>query len=241
LEDMNEYDLIKLGGAMTRLWNDKGVSAAFAKSHIFGVSDSIGYLMDRLPAIFNPNYVPTDQDIIHCRVQTTGVVSIEFNYSGLTFEIFDVGGQRSERKKWIHCFENVYAVLFVAALSDYDLAMNEDPDKNRMDDSLGLFDQICNNRWFEECSLILFLNKKDVFREKIRRVPISRCFPEYKGKPNYEESSNFIRQQFEGQNKSKKDIFSHFTCATDSQSVKFIFDAVMTNLIMSNLKNVGLQ
>ena len=40
--------------------------------------------------------------------------------------MFDVGGQRSERKKWIHCFENVTSVMFVASLSEYDLFLLED-------------------------------------------------------------------------------------------------------------------
>lgn len=44
------------------------------------------------------------------------------------FRMFDVGGQRSERRKWIHCFGDVKAVLFVAALSCYDMYLFEDPD-----------------------------------------------------------------------------------------------------------------
>ncbi len=38
----------------------------------------------------------------------------------LNFRVFDVGGQRSERKKWIHCFEDVTAIIFIVALSEYD-------------------------------------------------------------------------------------------------------------------------
>lgn len=40
--------------------------------------------------------------------------------------MFDVGGQRSERKKWIHCFEGVTAIIFCVALSAYDLVLAED-------------------------------------------------------------------------------------------------------------------
>jgi len=40
--------------------------------------------------------------------------------------MFDVGGQRSERKKWIHCFEGVTAIIFIVALSEYDLTLAED-------------------------------------------------------------------------------------------------------------------
>lgn len=40
--------------------------------------------------------------------------------------MFDVGGQRSERKKWIHCFEGVTAIIFIVAMSEYDLTLAED-------------------------------------------------------------------------------------------------------------------
>jgi len=38
----------------------------------------------------------------------------------------DVGGQRSERKKWIHCFENVTAIIFMVAANEYDMTLVED-------------------------------------------------------------------------------------------------------------------
>lgn len=95
--------------------------------------------------------------------------------------MFDVGGQRSERKKWIHCFEGVTAIIFCVALSGYDLVLAEDEEMNRMIESMKLFDSICNSKWFVETSIILFLNKKDLFEEKISRSPLTICFPEYTG------------------------------------------------------------
>lgn len=70
-----------------------------------------------------------------------------------------------------------------------------------MRESLKLFDSICNNKWFVETSIILFLNKKDLFEEKIQRSPLTHCFPEYTGANNYEEASTYIQQQFEEVNK----------------------------------------
>jgi len=60
----------------------------------------------------------------------------------------DVGGQRSERKKWMHCFQDVTAVIFCVALSEYDLKLYEDDTTNRMHESLKLFKEICNSKWF---------------------------------------------------------------------------------------------
>lgn len=66
----------------------------------------------------------------------------------------------------------------------YDLVLAEDEEMNRMIESLKLFDSICNSKWFVETSIILFLNKKDLFEEKIKRSPLTICFPEYTGNIN---------------------------------------------------------
>ena len=112
--------------------------------------------------------------------------------------MFKVGGQRFELKKWMHCFEGVTDIIFCVDLSEYDMVLAEDDEmvvifrllinqlkrnifKNRMIESMKLFDSICNNKWFVSTSVILFLNKKDLFEEKIRRSPLTLCFPEYAG------------------------------------------------------------
>lgn len=156
--------------------------------------------------------------------------------------MFDVGGQRSERKKWIHCFEGVTAIIFCVALSGYDLVLAEDEEMNRMIESMKLFDSICNSKWFVDTSIILFLNKKDLFEEKITRSPLSICFPEYKGANTYEECASYIQMKFENLNKKKdqKQIYTHFTCATDTSNIQFVFDAVTDVIIKNNLSNCGL-
>ncbi|TRZ00015.1 hypothetical protein DNTS_033213 [Danionella cerebrum] len=177
------------------------------------------YLND-LDRISQATYIPTQQDVLRTRVKTTGIVETHFTFKDLHFKMFDVGGQRSERKKWIHCFEGVTAIIFCVALSDYDL--------NRMHESMKLFDSICNNKWFTDTSIILFLNKKDLFEEKIKKSPLTICYPEYAGSNTYEEAAAYIQCQFEDLNKRKdtKEIYTHFTCATDTKNVQFVFDAV---------------
>ncbi|MEJ1278012.1 hypothetical protein NN561_008931 [Cricetulus griseus] len=188
------------------------------------------------------NYIPTQQDVLRTRVKTTGIVETHFTFKELYFKMFDVGGQRSERKKWIHCFEGVTAIIFCVALSDYDLVLAEDEEMNRMHESMKLFDSICNNKWFTDTSIILFLNKKDLFEEKIKRSPLTICYPEYTGSNTYEEAAAYIQCQFEDLNRRKdtKEIYTHFTCATDTKNVQFVFDAVTDVIIKNNLKECGL-
>lgn len=67
--------------------------------------------------------MPSEEDILRLRVRTTGIIEAPFQVSlggkTLSFKLIDVGGQRSERRKWIHCFEDVSTILFVVAISEY--------------------------------------------------------------------------------------------------------------------------
>eukprot|EP00128_Syssomonas_multiformis_P019110 Colp12_sorted_trinity150504_noHs@17146 len=225
-----------------RLWADGGIQKANARSREFQLNDSAPYYFDAIDRIGQASYMPTNDDILRSRVRTTGIIETEFSFQGLHFRMFDVGGQRSERKKWIHCFENVTAIIFCVSLSGYDLVLVEDDSMNRMQESLQLFDSICNSKWFVKTSIILFLNKVDLFKEKVAKSPLTICFPNYTGGNNYEEASAYIRQQFEAMNKSpdKKQIYPHFTTATDTQNVKFVFSAVTDIIIQNNLRDCGL-
>lgn len=152
----------------------------------------------------------------------------------------DVGGQRSERKKWMHCFQDVTAVIFCVALSEYDLKLQEDEKTNRMHESLKLFKEICNSTWFKDTSMILFLNKKDLFAEKIQKVDLNVCFDKYTGGKDYKKATDFIKEEFLRQNEnSSKVVYPHFTCATDTDNVTVVFKAVRDIIVRKMLGNEG--
>ena len=110
-----------------------------------------------------------------------------------------------------------------------------------MHESTRLFDSIANNKWFVDTSIILFLNKKDLFEEKIKKSPLTIAFPEYTGANTFTEASSYIQAQFESMNKSQtKEIYTHMTCATDTENVQFVFDAVTDIIIANNLRGCGL-
>ena len=112
--------------AIRSLWKDPGVRQAVQRSREFQLNDSAVYYFNSIDRMAAPNYMPTDQDILRSRVKTTGITETTFKVGELTYKLFDVGGQRSERKKWIHCFENVTALVFLVSLSEYDQMLYED-------------------------------------------------------------------------------------------------------------------
>ncbi|VDM58824.1 unnamed protein product [Angiostrongylus costaricensis] len=172
----------ELAVAIKKLWSDKAVQDIYEDKRIeCHLHESTRFFLDSVDRISNVNYKPTDQDILLTRIKTTGIVEISFVIKKVHFRVFDVGGQRSERKKWIHCFEDVNAIIFLAALSEYDEVLFEDETTNRMLESQRLFESICNSRWFINTSIILFLNKRDLFIEKIKHLSIKTAFPEYTG------------------------------------------------------------
>uniref|UniRef100_A0A1B0CE45 Guanine nucleotide-binding protein subunit alpha n=1 Tax=Lutzomyia longipalpis TaxID=7200 RepID=A0A1B0CE45_LUTLO len=140
------------------------------------LEEKIIYLME-IDRVAAPNYLPTEQDILRVRVPTTGIIEYPFDLEEI--RMVDVGGQRSERRKWIHCFENVTSIIFLVALSEYDQILFESENENRMEESKALFKTIITYPWFQHSSVILFLNKKDLLEEKIMYSHLVDYFPEY--------------------------------------------------------------
>jgi len=223
------------------LWSDGGVRAAIAKGNEYALHDNLAYFVEDIDRIWSPEYVPDDQDLLRSRLRTTGITETIFDLGQLTYRMFDVGGQRSERKKWIHCFENVNCLLFLVAISGYDQCLVEDKDGNQMNEALMLWESIANSHWFTKSALILFLNKMDLFREKLPKSPITDYgFTDYHGpKDDYKAASKYFLDKFRALNRNtEKEIYGHFTNATDTNLLKITMGSVQDMIIQRNLKQL---
>jgi energy-coupling factor transporter ATP-binding protein EcfA2 len=223
------------------LWRDPGIQHTYTNRSKFQINDSAAYFFDRLDQMSAANYMPSDMDVLRSRVRTLGIVESVFEIEGNKFRMFDVGGQRNERKKWIHCFENVTAVLFVGVLSEYDQMLFEDATVNRMVETLVLFEDACNSHWFKKTAIILFLNKRDLFEDKITRVPLNVCpvFAGIEGIQTYDAGVAAMEEAFQQRSGGRK-IYSHVTCATDTTNVAAVFLAVKDITIRRALGDAGL-
>lgn len=154
--------------------------------------------------------------------------------------MIDIGGQRPERKKWVRTFEGVTTIIFCVSLSEYDQFLLEQPTQNRMLESFQLFKSIVTSRWFVNTSIVLFLNKKDIFQRKITKVPLSQYFDDYDGGPDYAAATDFIKQKFLSLNVNKLQIYPYLTEATDTNNINLVFAAVKETVLANSLKQSGL-
>eukprot|EP01126_Amoeba_proteus_P060602 TRINITY_DN8030_c0_g1_i2.p1 TRINITY_DN8030_c0_g1~~TRINITY_DN8030_c0_g1_i2.p1 ORF type:complete len:309 (+),score=51.34 TRINITY_DN8030_c0_g1_i2:604-1530(+) len=201
----------------------------------------------------DPNYKPTSEDIIRAKMRTTGILEIQFStQSGQEITMVDVGGQRSERRKWLHCFGNVTAVIFLVAINEYDMVLEEDNKTNRMEESLKLFSKLTGSQWFDNVSFLLFLNKSDLFREKIKTRPLTDFFEDYDsfvanfnpkdvevGDENFFLSCEYIKAQFVKAFKGNQ-LYPFVTCAIDKKNCERVWGAIKDSIITSSLQDVGI-
>ncbi|CAH9072162.1 unnamed protein product [Cuscuta epithymum] len=256
-----DYPLLTkdLAKEIEALWKDPAVQETYSRGHELQVPDCAHYFMENLQRFSETNYVPTKDDILYARIRTTGVVEIQFSpvgenkKSGEVYRLFDVGGQRNERRKWIHLFEGVTAVIFCAAISEYDQTLFEDENKNRMMESKELFEWVLKQPCFEKTSFMLFLNKFDLFEKKVLKVPLNVCKwfkdyePIYSGKQEIEHAYEFVKKKFEEsyfQNTAPDCVDRVFkiyrTTALDQRLVKKTFKLVDETLRRRNLLEAGL-
>jgi len=208
--------------------------------------------------ISDPEYMPSEQDIINVRYRTSGITDKKFTIAKSHFHIFDCGGQHSERKKWIRYFVDVRALIFVISLSCFDEITFANAELNCMEDSLVLFKETIHNKLFVDTHSILFLNKRDLFANKILKVPITDCpvfgdFETFKHETtihsnphDYEQTTAYIRHKFESianeqVNGQRKRIYTHITCAMDKGNIEHVFNAVKHILISGNIMREGLS
>ncbi|XP_052871719.1 guanine nucleotide-binding protein G(f) subunit alpha [Anopheles cruzii] len=251
------------------LWADRGIQRCYKRANEFQLIESAKYFLDRVEKISMPGYIPSNGDILNCRKITTGIQETRFNVrmpvslgGGFQeFRMFDVGGQRHHRSKWMQAFEGVQAVLFLISCGSFDQTLREDPKQNRLAEGFELFRGVWHNRFLAETGVIVFLNKQDVLEQKLLAgKSIRTYFPEYDDyvafadkDQLYDELSrtrSFIRSKLvditnEPPRRTshligkKRSCFYHFTVATDTQSVRTVFNEVQNIVLTKNLSSVN--
>ncbi|KAI9350666.1 guanine nucleotide binding protein, alpha subunit [Obelidium mucronatum] len=223
--------------AVKTIWEDKGVQYCHSRGSEFHLMDCCAYILDSLDRICDPEYLPSKQDILFAREETQKITESSFQLAKHVLRVYDMGGIRGQRRKWASFFENVHLIVNVVAVSAFDQFTVEDGVTNRVVDSLNIFGSICNHPLFKRTIFILFINKIDLFKIKLKSKRIAVYFRDFQGENSYENGCEYFIKLFLSVNKYKsKKIHVHLTQATDSQEMAKILKSVTMVILKANIK-----
>ncbi|KAH7096131.1 guanine nucleotide binding protein, alpha subunit [Auriculariales sp. MPI-PUGE-AT-0066] len=218
-----------------------------------------GFFLNEVDRIAQRDYVPSDDDVLRCRLKTLGVSEFKFKLettsmpglhlgasSGQEWRIYDVGGARSQRLFWAPFFDMVDAIIFLAPISCFDQTLAEDKNINRLEDSVLLWRDVCENKLLKDCQLVLFLNKIDLLKAKLQSgVKFSRYVTTFADRTNdYEGVSNYLKRKFAAIQKEKslhpRPFYCHFTSVTDPAATQTLLARVSDLVVRANFKDSNL-
>ncbi|ETO11207.1 GTP-binding regulatory protein alpha chain - starfish, partial [Reticulomyxa filosa] len=253
-------------GQIAKIWGCPGIKKTFEYRRKQHVMDNTPYFLDRIEELYvngqnnqvgaidakEMRYVPHWEDYLRIRDQTTGVLTYDIptriQNRTWTVRLTDVGGQRSERKKWIKVFNGVNVVIYVMSLSGYDQVIYESVDVRCYDESFGVFQQIVNNSSFETTDFVLFLNKVDLLEEKLKTIPFTCFDPSFNETNDKEKVIKYVQDRFESiwfsespeQWRDKRSLFFHNTCCLDTAMMQSIIAKVHVASIKRAMRDVGM-
>eukprot|EP01127_Copromyxa_protea_P005284 TRINITY_DN15234_c0_g1_i1.p1 TRINITY_DN15234_c0_g1~~TRINITY_DN15234_c0_g1_i1.p1 ORF type:complete len:354 (+),score=75.59 TRINITY_DN15234_c0_g1_i1:29-1090(+) len=226
-----------------KLWKDKAIAEAFKRRQELKihVPTNAEYYFENVLRFADPEFAPSFDDIMMSKLKTTGVQEARFESDGNDVVLVDVGGQRSERRKWLHCLDDVVAIIYMAAMDDYDSMLEEDGATNRLQESLELFTTVTGSAYFADKGWILFLNKKDLFQKKIKEKPLNKYFSDIdpKSGADYDKASVYLLDKYKKAFQGKQ-IQHHFTCALDTDQCKHVFNDVKEFILTGMLSEQGI-
>jgi len=238
---------------MKALWDDKIVRLALKRRKLV-LPDSAGFFLNDLDRIATRNYIVSDNDIVRARLRTVGIQEHQLKFkhgpfdnpkgnkeSGWEWRIFDVGGCRTSRAAWLPFFDNVNVIIFLSPVSVFDQRLEEDPRVNRLEDSIILWSSICRSKLLAKTQLILFLNKCDLLRRKLKRgVMVKDFLPSYGDKPNeVVPVIKYLREKFKDiQKRMSPELRSTYifpTTVTDTEATAYTLESVRDGVLRENL------
>ncbi|KAL8782268.1 MAG: hypothetical protein Q9213_005542 [Squamulea squamosa] len=177
---------------LQQYWKSTHVKWAIESAHWPCVPNNVSHIMDNIDKVLWPDQAGNFDACLCVHVMTNGLYKSSVTVEPFEYEIFDVGGTRSMRKKWHHCMKGLDSVIFVADLNGYCQNIEEEPEVNQMQESLDVLESITSQPSMQSLPILLLLNKADLFERTIIHHPISDYFPDYKGGVNYWKACRYM-------------------------------------------------
>ncbi|KAJ7657184.1 guanine nucleotide binding protein, alpha subunit [Mycena polygramma] len=228
-QNVADWDLVDPGPIlyarredMQRLWTDPGVREILTRQGI-RLQQSPGLFME-LEDVTSLQYIPTDDHVLRVRLKTLGVSEHRMHLTddsklSRTVYLFRLVPHNLSAK-WVPYFDDVDAIILLAPISAFDQTLVEDPEINRLADSLDLWKSVLSNPLLEKTRIVLFLNKVDILQAKLwSGIRMADYFPAYR-----------LPNDF--------DSISQYAILKQASPSPRVFHCHLTNLIVSLLRRV---
>ncbi|KAH9479016.1 Guanine nucleotide-binding protein alpha-4 subunit [Psilocybe cubensis] len=259
---------------MKALWTDDVVRAVLKKRRI-RIEDTAGFFLDDLDRIAQRDYSPSDDDVVRARLRTLGVQEYRIRLddgptsifaggiggdAGKEWILYDVGGSRTVRHAWLPYFDNVQAIIFLAPVSCFDERLTEDARVNRLEDSFLLWRTVCSSKLLASTTMILFLNKCDLLKRKLKAgVQVRKYLPSYGERANdvntvvkcalamslcfgvslmcLEDLREKFKEQLKEHSPTQRASYFYATSVVDTKATATTIKAVKDSILRDYLKN----
>ncbi|KAF7319596.1 G-protein alpha subunit [Mycena chlorophos] len=230
--------------AIHELWTDSDVVDWFLRHAPETIlTDNASYFLEHILRIAAPGYVPTQDDVLRARVSNAQTTEMTFAMTRYTFKVVDIGGQPTESRKWLHYFERRYYhahfLRSIGRLQEGQIAKTHlfllvELAQDRLRESRASFESLINSRYFRRTTIVLFLNKFDLFRDHLNKAPMDQHFPDYTAGPDSVKAVKYILWRFMQLNHAKLAIYPQYV---KPFSISFAHDRSITNAIEMDIGN----
>ncbi|KDQ51447.1 hypothetical protein JAAARDRAFT_140182 [Jaapia argillacea MUCL 33604] len=171
-------------------------------------SDNADFFLDKAQRICEPDYRPSEEDILRARKpMSNDIQSLNIAIGSLSVRLLDISHLTLDYKQWVRHLEGARSVVFCSALSDYD--------DTRLVASLELFDMVINSPLLYRSSVVLMLTKADILKKKLPQVPLERFFPEYTGASDVLKAAKYLLWRHMQCNRQPRICYPHLTELSD--------------------------
>ena len=231
-----------------KLWFDDGIRNVLKYQNQFIVGRNCERFFRNMAKYYDDDYIPTFEDLVSLTQRTTGVNKIKFvisdtcSYTEELYDIFDVGGMKNERRRWMLFFEDTAGVLFVVGLDGFNKLLWEDNRNNRLREDIGLFRGLINLAAFDDAKVFVVLNRFDLFVKDVEDgYKFSEYFKSFDGDDrNVQEIVEHIINQILDQRRkprNSREIYFIVTNSLNTKCIKDMFEYVRLTLITSKMSN----
>lgn len=198
--------------AISAIWFSPEFSSLYIRNFEIDFPQYASYFAQEVARIANPDYIPSEADIIRLNRDLGGIKEVRFHWDELSVHLFNINGHipGQFQKRWFHQLENATSLVYTVDVSRYDHPHLGQAAQSQLLYDFNAFESWATNPKFANSSIILLLNNFSRFCDKLQHLPLQTFFPDYKPSDTDPETSarQYILRRFKELNRNRLSVYS---------------------------------